>query len=326
MANLANIAATNMEHLCTCEEHGYSQAERWGDSSRGSCTVECEGHISSFYRGDRDCSSAVIDSWQEALTGTEYEGCLNAASYTGNMVDVFTGSSLFSWQPMSFTAQRGDIYLNIADHTAMCVDDGSGSYGYDALAEFSISENGTIYGESGDQTGNESSIHAYYDFPWDGILHYEGPRDGSYSEPTQETASDTGNSGQPRYNVRNDDWCGDMYGCSDSTGSSDDFGGEYGEAATYIAIEGVGQYRVETQNGGVLDWVDHYDTNDYDWGCAGDGSPITKLWIPDGNVHYQVHTLGGEWLAEMIGGTDTSGSSDDFAGDGNPIDCIRIWR
>ncbi len=175
MANLANIAATNMEHLCNCPEHGYSQSERWGNSSKGTCQVKCEGHTSNFHKGDRDCSSAIIDSWQEALIGTKYEGKLAGATYTGNMRSVFVNSGLFEWKPMSFNAVRGDIYLNEANHTAMCLDGGKdGVYGYDCLGEFSISETGGIYGKSGDQTGGESSIHAYYNYPWDGILHYNG--------------------------------------------------------------------------------------------------------------------------------------------------------
>lgn len=70
--------------------------------------------------------------------------------------------------------------------------------------------------------------------------------------------------------------------------------------------------------------MDHYDTNDAIYGCAGDGSPITKIWIPDADIHYQAHTVDGEWLPEMIGEIDTGGSSDDFSGNGNPIDCVRI--
>lgn len=167
--NLANIAATNMEHLCNCDEHGYSQSERWGSQGKGSCFVECEGHVSEFYKGDRDCSSAVIDAWQEALIGTPYQGVLANATYTGNMRETFVNSGLFEWHNMSFIAQRGDIYLNEVNHTAMCT-----SAVPDMLAEFSISENGGIYGESGDQTGYEAYIHTYYDFPWDGILHYIG--------------------------------------------------------------------------------------------------------------------------------------------------------
>ena len=48
----------------------------------------------------------------------------------------------------------------------MCLDGGNdGIYGYDCLGEFSLAETGGIYGQSGDQTGGESSIHGYYDYP-----------------------------------------------------------------------------------------------------------------------------------------------------------------
>ena len=185
MTSRANIAATNMEHLCNCSLHGYSQGERWGDASYGICYVECEGHTSTFYGGDRDCSSATIDAWQEALIGTSYEGSLSGASYTGNMREVFVNSGLFEWHDMSFSASRGDIYLNEVNHTAMCVDGGSdGVYYADMLAEFCLSETGSIYGQSGDQTGGESYIHGYYDYPWDGILHYNGKADGESSTVT----------------------------------------------------------------------------------------------------------------------------------------------
>jgi hypothetical protein len=43
----------------------------------------------------------------------------------------------------------------------------------DMLAEFSISENGTAYGNEGDQTGWESHITNYYEYPWDGYLHWK---------------------------------------------------------------------------------------------------------------------------------------------------------
>jgi len=67
---------------------------------------------------------------------------------------------------MSFSAVRGDIYLNEANHTAMCLDGGSDKvHNYDCLGEFTISETGGIYGQSGDQTGGESIIHEYYNYP-----------------------------------------------------------------------------------------------------------------------------------------------------------------
>lgn len=82
-----------------------------------------------------------------------------------------------------YIAQRGDIYLNEVNHTAMCT-----SAIPDMLAEFSINEFGGITGGvTGDQTGNESRIAPYYDFPWDGILEYNGKADGE--TPSGDTGS-----------------------------------------------------------------------------------------------------------------------------------------
>lgn len=165
---LADLAAALMEHLCTCSSHGYTQGSgRWGDDS-AKCTVDYNGTTYELNSGDRDCSSAVINAWQVALAGTEYGGCLNDATYTGNMSAVFTESGLFSRESTDFDAERGDIYLNEAQHTAMCLGDGQ-------LGEFCINEfNDTIGGEVGDQTGDESHVAAYYSYPWDCILHYTG--------------------------------------------------------------------------------------------------------------------------------------------------------
>ena len=62
----------------------------------------------------------------------------------------------------------------------------------DLLAEFSCSETGGADGEVGDQTGRESSVHAYYDYPWDCTLHYNGKADG-----TGGTATDPQPAAQP---------------------------------------------------------------------------------------------------------------------------------
>ena len=78
-----------------------------------------------------------------------------------------------------YIAQRGDVYLNEGKHTAMCI-----SAVPDMLAEFNINEKGTITGgQVGDQTGREGLRRAYYDFPWDGILAYNGKAD---TEDTEE--------------------------------------------------------------------------------------------------------------------------------------------
>ena len=157
------IAAELMRHLCEHDWHGYTQGSgRWGDGE-GYCTVELDGKTYYLAQGDRDCSSAVISCWQAA--GVDVQ-----ATYTGDMLAGFLATGLFEKQPLSFTAQPGDIYLNYSDHTAMCI-----SSEPDLLGEFCINEFGDVTGGLvGDQTGYEAYIHGYYDFPWNCILHYIG--------------------------------------------------------------------------------------------------------------------------------------------------------
>lgn len=191
---LANIAATIHAHLCEHWYHGYTQGSgRWGDGE-GVCLVEVEGKTYAIEQGDRDCSSSVIDCWCRALEGTPYEGALGGATYTGNMRSVFVGSGLFDWHPMGdgYIAQRGDVYLNERDHTAMCQ-----TAVPDMLSQFSINElGGIVGGQVGDQTGNESHVRPYYDFPWDGILAYNGRADGGVEqEPSQPTPAPSGVAG-----------------------------------------------------------------------------------------------------------------------------------
>ncbi|WP_206214603.1 hypothetical protein [Adlercreutzia sp. ZJ242] len=178
----ANVAAQVMEHLCSCSEHGYSQPGRHGASSH--CSVATDAGAVKVRRDDRDCSSAVCEAWELALAGSAYDGLITRYNRTGGMREMFTGSGLFSWQPMSFNASRGDAYLNESTHTAMCVRyDGV----TDLLAEFSVSETGGVDGAPGDQTGRESRVRGYYSGRWDGILHYNGKADGggspSYPSP-----------------------------------------------------------------------------------------------------------------------------------------------
>lgn len=216
MAQPNDIAATLMEHLCNHDWHGYDQTRRWGDGE-GYCPVEIDGRVYNLFQGDRDCSSAVSECWQRALEGTPYAGKLDGATYTGNMRSAFLASGLFEWKPMSFTAQRGDVYLNEGNHTAMCV-----SVVPDMLAEFSLNEkDGITGGQVGDQTGRESSIHAYYDYPWDGILHYVGPGNVTVDASSIE---------QPRYRVATrDGWLPWMEGLHDTGGSTDDYAGQVGK-------------------------------------------------------------------------------------------------
>ena len=315
MAQINEVAAQIMEHLCTHDWHGYTQGNRWGD---GECeTLTIDGKNYTIAQGDRDCSSAIISAYRAACVGTQYEGTFDGATYTGNMRSVFCNSGLFEWQPMSFTAQRGDIYLNEANHTAMCT-----SPNPDTLAEFSMSENGGIYGEVGDQTGWESHIANYYDYPWNGILHYTGNVEGNGNA---DTVAPTTNTDTLNYRVRvGGEWLPEMHDLTCDCDCGDDFAGTLGAPIEYLAINMSGWYQVKSQGGGWLEPVRGYDINDLVNGCAGDGSPIVAIrcyyetpnpsvtgWLV---IEYQVHILGGEWLGKMHDLTDVNGDSEDFAG------------
>lgn len=193
MPDCANVAATLHAHLCDHGWHGYTQGGgRWGDGE-GVCSLTIDGRTYDVEQGDRDCSSSVIDCWCRALEGTPYEGALDGATYTGNMRGVFAASGLFDWHPMGdgYIAQRGDVYLNERDHTAMCQ-----TAEPDMLSEFCINELGGITGgQVGDQTGNESHVRSYYDYPWDGILAYNGKADGDGAQPSQPAPAPSGVAG-----------------------------------------------------------------------------------------------------------------------------------
>jgi hypothetical protein len=321
------VASVLMRHLCDHDWHGYTQGNgRWGDGE-GTCEVEVNGETFQLAQGDRDCSSAVISCWQEALRGTAYEGCLDNATYTGNMRDVFAGSGLFEvWDTGSSTACIGDVYLNDADHTAMCVDDGSGDLGYDALGEFSISENGTIYGEVGDQTGSESSVHGYYDFPWNCTLHYNGNANGGEvsqnSQPSNSQPQSSGDSVRYCLHTLNGDWLPWVEDCNEW--DDDGYAGNPGNSHDMLMVKGA-TYRVHTVDNGWLDWVNQANPSDDQYGMAGIwGSAIDGIQI-QGNFTYRTQTACRDgWLPWVTGCDDTD---DGYAGIyGEPVDRLQIHK
>lgn len=100
-----------------------------------------------------------------------------------------------------------------------------------------------------------------------------------------------------------------------------------GSAIRWIAIKGVGKYRVFTEANGWLPYVSKYNVNDLENGCAGDGSCIHAVEVVSENYRYAVRVLGSVWYPDMIGRRDTAGSSDHFAGDlVNRIDGFRISK
>lgn len=166
-------------HMCEHDGddgHGYTQAARWGNGEHETVDLG-DGARVVIQKGDRDCSSAVISAL--AAVGVD----VGEATYTGNMRRELLKTGLFTWhdQGDGYSARRGDIYLNEVHHTAVCTCDDP-----DTLAQFSISENGTTYGRTGDQTGRESNIRSYYNYPWDGKLAWidrGGASDAAAVEP-----------------------------------------------------------------------------------------------------------------------------------------------
>ena len=180
-----------MEHLCSHDGgsgHGYSQYNRMGDGTTESIRLS-DGTTVTIAGGDRDCSSAVITALRAVGINTF------GATYTGNMRAELLKTGLFVWQAMGKgSAKRGDIYLNERHHTAVCVSP-YGSKRGDLLAQFSISERGTITGTKGDQNERESNIRAYYSYPWDGKLVWKSDGNvlnGSNTEVKDNTDPDLG--------------------------------------------------------------------------------------------------------------------------------------
>ena len=180
-----------MEHLVSHDGgggHGYSQANRMGDGTTETICLS-DGITVTNAGGDRDCSSAVVTALRAVGVNTF------GASYTGNMREQLLKTGLFGWRKMGVkSAQRGDIYLNEKCHTAVCVSPYGSARG-DLLAQFSISEKGTVTGTKGDQTGRESNIKAYYSYPWDGTLYWLGDGEtlnGSNTEVADNTVPSLG--------------------------------------------------------------------------------------------------------------------------------------
>ena len=320
MTQMNEVAARVMEHLCAHSAHGYSQYSRWGNGETEQITVDGKNYY--FMGGDRDCSSAVISAYQAA-------GLKVDATYTGNMVAGFLATGKFEWKPMSFIAKRGDIYLNRVYHTAMCLDDDP-----DILGEFCIAETGDIHGREGDQTGWEAYVHGYYDYPWDGILHFTGgAASGGSTSPSGSGNYDDPVGANPgvRYRVKTveDGWLPEVV-------DLEDYAGIPGHDIVAVAIDfqGNGWYQVCTEDYGWLDPVTGYDVDDCGNGYAGwMDSPVIAV-----RAYYDTPnpSKGGYWKAKYrVAETncgyfdwqyddETWNGQDGYAGDMGRIDKFQV--
>lgn len=158
-------AIRQMEEWAKDDSHGYDQDYRWGE------------------KGDFDCSSAVIQAWQNAGVPVKSGG----ATYTGDMKNVFLKNGFVDVTSKVNVATgsgllRGDVLLNEAHHVAMYCENGK-------EVEASINEKGTAHGgKPGDQTGKEFLVRSYRNYPWDCVLRYQESNSGSTTTTTEKVA------------------------------------------------------------------------------------------------------------------------------------------
>ncbi len=254
------VAVLLMKHLVEHDWHGYSQVSRWGDGE-GTCDVAIGGKTYKVEQGDRDCSSAIISAYEAA--GISCGG----ATYTGNMRTCMCATGNFRWHPMSsrYVAKAGDVYLNEINHTAMCLSDVP-----DMLMEFSQSETGGTDGVEGDQTGRESRIAPYYDYPWNGILECINTESANGAPETPMADSDNvGNLPVPdhRAYTSEDGWLEWMHGLACSDGCGDDFAGIRGHLIRNLQIKNLGPtgwFRLNMKRQGELAKnAENKDLSDY---------------------------------------------------------------
>ena len=144
-AETRNAAAAFMEAMAADDTHGYDQGSRWGP--------------------DYDCSSLVISAYKKAgvqLTCT-YTGNMKADMLAHGFRDVTGSVALASGSGLI----RGDVLLHETHHTAMYM--GGGRIVHAAGNEYGKATGG----RTGDQTGKEICVAAYYNFPWQCVLRYE---------------------------------------------------------------------------------------------------------------------------------------------------------
>lgn len=156
MLSYREMMAECQWHKVTHDQHGYSQYERSTNYSDREEIVLSDGTHVWIAAWDDDCSGSIRDNIIAVglnpdcftYTGNEAEGLLNS----GQWVEIGV------WD-----ADNGDVVLRDG-HTEQVLrgDDGELYQG-----GFRISELGTIYGDTGDQTGWEATYSSYQPWAWE---------------------------------------------------------------------------------------------------------------------------------------------------------------
>lgn len=158
MAGSISKFIERMNYWCVTVSLGYDQSNRL-DFRDG---------------GETDCSALVLHALKEA--GFD----VGNATYTGNMRSNLTARG---WKVVAVNGnpQPGDILLNDVHHVAAYIGGGK-------LAQASIDENGRATGgKGGDQTGRETNISNYYNYPWSCYLRWTGANDTWNTPPSTST-------------------------------------------------------------------------------------------------------------------------------------------
>lgn len=131
---------------------------------------------------DYDCSSFISTALYQA--GFK----ISPYSWTGNMFDQLISCG-FHVVSSALSRKPGDIHLTPGGHVAMSVDK-------DRIVHARINEKGQITGgQSGDQTGNEIAVTAYYipSYGWTYHLRYDTPGKDYWKLVNKILAGDYGN-------------------------------------------------------------------------------------------------------------------------------------
>ena len=146
--------------------HGYSQYERSTNYSDRKEEVLSDGTHVWIAKWDDDCSGMVWDNI--CAMGLDPHGF----TYTGNEAEGLLGSG--QWVEISpYDASVGDVLLRDG-HTEVVLEIDGELY----QGGFRISELGTIYGETGDQTGWEAAYSEFQPWAWEQAFRCVAERDG----------------------------------------------------------------------------------------------------------------------------------------------------